>query len=208
MGTIYVPSYANIFMLEFEEKHIYPLTKNKSVVYLCDIDNIFMVWIKSYSELRKFMSKINQKHQLIKFDVKFSKENIEFLDTLVYIDSNERLQTTFCKKATDCQNYFHSKSAHPFSYKKGLLHGQVLRIKLIFSSFEEYRKHSQDLIKRFVQKGYNESTVRKQIERVDHLDSSLLLKLFKPKCKDTIPFSIIYNPVLPNIKEMINTDTS
>ena len=47
MGTIYVPSYANIFMLEFEEKHIYPLTKNKSVVYLCDIDNIFMVWIKS-----------------------------------------------------------------------------------------------------------------------------------------------------------------
>ena len=77
-----------------------------------------MVWITSESELRKFMNEINQKHQSIKFDFKFSKENIEFLDTLVYIDSNKRLQTTLYKKPTDCQNYLHGKSAHPFSLKK------------------------------------------------------------------------------------------
>ena len=41
-----------------------------------------MVWIKSESELRKFMNEINQKHKSIKFDFKFSKVNIEFLDTL------------------------------------------------------------------------------------------------------------------------------
>ena len=34
MGTICTPSYANIFMSEFEEKYIYPLIKNKSVIYL------------------------------------------------------------------------------------------------------------------------------------------------------------------------------
>ena len=64
------------------------------------------------------MNEINQKHQSIKFDFKFSKENIEFLDTLVYIDSNNRLQTTLYKKPTDCQNYLHAKIAHPFSLKK------------------------------------------------------------------------------------------
>ena len=53
-----------------------------------------MVWIKSESELRQFMNKINQKHQSVKFDFKFSKESIEILDTLVYMDSNNRLQTT------------------------------------------------------------------------------------------------------------------
>ena len=42
-GTICVPSYANIFMSEFEEKYIYPLMKNKSVVYLRDIDKMCMV---------------------------------------------------------------------------------------------------------------------------------------------------------------------
>ena len=204
MGTICTPSYANIIMSECEEEHIYPLIKNKSVIYLRYIDNIFMVWIKSESELRHFMNEINQKHQSIKFDFKFSKESIEFLDTLVYIDSKNRLQTTLYKKPTDCQNYLHAKSAHPFSLKKSIPYSQALRIKRICSTFEEYRKHSQDLIKRFVEKGYNESTVRKQIERVDHLDRSLLLKHCKPKLKDSIPFSVTYNSVLPNIKEIIN----
>ena len=84
------------------------------------------------------------------------------------------------------------------------IHIVCFRIKRICSTFEEYRKHSQDLIKRFVEKGYNESTVRKQIERFDHLDRSLLLKHCKPKRKDSIPFSVTYSPVLPNIKEIIN----
>ena len=118
MGTNCAPSYANIFMSEFEGKYIYPPIKNKSVIYLRYVDDIFMVWIKSESELRKFMNEINQKHQSIKFDLKFSKENIELLDTSVYIDSNSRLQTTLYKKPTDCQNYLHVKSAHPFSLKK------------------------------------------------------------------------------------------
>ena len=160
---------------EFEEKHISPLIKNKSVIYLCYIDDIFMVWIKSESKLRRFIE-INKKHQSIKFDFKFSKESIEFMETLVYIDSKTtlykfyRLQTTLYKKPTDFQNYLHEKSAHPFSLKKSILYSQALRIKRICSTFEEYTKHSQDLIKRSVEKGYNESTVRKQIERVDHLD--------------------------------------
>ena len=60
-----------------------------------------MVWIKSESELRQSINEINQKHQSIIFDFKFSKENIEFLDTLVYIDSDNRLQTTLYKKPTN-----------------------------------------------------------------------------------------------------------
>ena len=122
----------------------------------------------------------------------------------MYIHSKGRLQTTLYKKPTDCQNYLHSKSAHPFSLKKSIPYSQALRIKRICSTFEEYRKHSRDLIKRFVEKGFDDSTVKKQIDRVDHLDRSLLLKSCKPKRKDSIPFSVTYNSVLPNIKEIIN----
>ena len=63
-------------------------------------------------------------------------------------------------------------------------YSEVIRIKRICSTFEEYREHFQDLIKRFVEKGFNESTVRKQSERVDHLDRSLVLKHCKPKRKN------------------------
>ena len=95
MGTICAPSYPNIFMSEFEEKHIYLQIKNKSVIYLRYIGDTFMVWIKSESELKHFTNEINKKHQPIKFDFKFSKESIEFLGIIVYIDSKKRLQTTF-----------------------------------------------------------------------------------------------------------------
>ena len=137
-----------------------PLIKNKSGIYLLYIGDIFMVWIKSKSELRKCMNEINQRHQSIKIGFKFSKENIAFLDRLAFIDSNNRLQTTLFKKPTDCQNFLHAKSAHPFSLKKSIFYSQALRIKRICSTFEEYRKHSQDLIKKIVEKGYNESTAR------------------------------------------------
>ena len=62
---------------------------------ICDIltlhNDIFMVWIKFDSELRRFINEINQKHQSIISDFKLSKDSIEFLDTLVYIDRKNRL---------------------------------------------------------------------------------------------------------------------
>ena len=68
-----------------------------------------MVWIKSESEIGQFMNKINQKHQSIKFDFKFSRESTEILDTLVYINYKNRLQTTLYKKPTNNKNYLPSK---------------------------------------------------------------------------------------------------
>ena len=99
------------------------------------------------------MNKINQKHQSIAFDLKFLKENIEFLDKLAYINSNNRLHTTLYKKPTDSQNYLHATSVHSLSLKKGFLKARHLELKNL--TFEENRKHSQDLIKTFPEKGYN-----------------------------------------------------
>ena len=87
-----------------------------------------MVWTKSKSELKHFMNEINKKHQSIKFYFKLSKESLEFLDTLVYIDSKNRLQTTLYKKPIDCQNYLYAKSAHLFLLEKSVPYSQALRI--------------------------------------------------------------------------------
>ena len=76
MGTIWAPVDASIFMAEFEQKYIYPLIKDKSVLFLHYIDNILMKWSKSESKTSLF----------IKFGYKFDCTWIEFLDTLVYVD--------------------------------------------------------------------------------------------------------------------------
>ena len=56
----------------------------------------------------------------MKFEMKYSKDTIEFLDTLIYKDKNNNIETTLYKKPTDNQNYIHSKSTHPISLKKAL----------------------------------------------------------------------------------------
>ena len=46
MGTICAPAYANIFKAEFEQKCVYPLIKDKSILFLRYIDDTFIVWTK------------------------------------------------------------------------------------------------------------------------------------------------------------------
>ena len=72
MGKICAPAYANIFMGEFEQKYMYPLIKDKSILFLHYIDDILVVWIKSEKQLKNFMSELNQKHPSIKFDYKLT----------------------------------------------------------------------------------------------------------------------------------------
>ena len=41
MGTIYEPSYADIFVGKFESSHICPYIRNKTITYLRYIDDLF-----------------------------------------------------------------------------------------------------------------------------------------------------------------------
>ena len=142
IGTICAPTYASIFMSEFEERYIYPLIKNKSSSYLRFIDDVFMAWVKSENELKAFINEISKKHHSIKFDFKFCKEKIEFLDTLVYKDHSNRLQLSIIS----ITNYLYVKSAHPLSLKESIPYSQALRIERVCSTFDESKEHSNDLV--------------------------------------------------------------
>ena len=82
MGTACAPSYTNIFMARFEEKHIYPLTKDRVERYLRYTDDIFFIWKEMEKEMETFFNKINKKHSSIKFNPKYSMSDFEFIDVL------------------------------------------------------------------------------------------------------------------------------
>lgn len=113
MGTIYALSDANIFMGKFEPKHIYPYITDKTIMYLRYIDDLFFIWKGTEGELLSFLENLNEKHPSINFDFKYSKIEIEFLDTKIYKDTNGKLCLTIYHKPTDCQNYLNFKSSHP-----------------------------------------------------------------------------------------------
>ena len=52
--------------------------------------DILIVWTTSENELKSFINETNKKNYSIEFDFKFSKEKIEFLDTLVYKDHSKQ----------------------------------------------------------------------------------------------------------------------
>ena len=87
--------------IHIESKFIYPYIKEKVITFLWFIHDLFIIWNDTEEELFKFINKLNQKHKTIKFDFKYSKTKIEFLDVLVYKDINNKLQATLYKKPND-----------------------------------------------------------------------------------------------------------
>ena len=127
--------------------------------------------LRSENKLTSFINEINKKHHSIKFDFKFSIKKIEFLDTFFHKDHNNRLQTMLYKKPIHRQNHLHAKSAHPLSQKReSIRYSQSLRIKCVCSAFDEYKRHSNDLVKRFVEEVYRENKIRNQIKKVGNLE--------------------------------------
>ena len=66
IGTICVPSYANIFMNHFEKKYIYPFLQGLSLIYFWFIDYIFFIWTSTKEQLIKCLNNLNKKesHQV------------------------------------------------------------------------------------------------------------------------------------------------
>ena len=87
-----------------------------SYFYCRFIDNIFFLWNGTRIQLQEFINKLNNRHSIIKFDFKFSKTSIEFLDIMVYKNKkqNKLLTTVYCK-STDRINFLHYTFAHPRS---------------------------------------------------------------------------------------------
>ena len=88
MGTKCAPSYANHFMGYFENTFIYPHIENKSTLYLRYIDDIFMLWNGREKELTDFIKMVESAHPTIKFEIKYSFDEVNILDTKVKITSN------------------------------------------------------------------------------------------------------------------------
>ena len=155
MGTKCAPTYASLYMGWFEHKFILPRIRQYVSMYVRYIDDIFFVWKGSENELKKFLETINTLHPSIKFDFKYSKESIDFLDTTVKL-VNKAITTTLYTKPTDRKAFLHAKSYHPNSTKKAIAFSQASRLKRICSDPTDFWKHATKTERRSPQQGVQE----------------------------------------------------
>lgn len=103
MGQRYAPSYANIYMSEWEREALAkcPL---QPVFYLRFLDDIVGAWAHGEDTFHQFVHILNTHHPSIKLKYEYSHIEINFLDTTVFFEEGEeekRLHTRIYFKPTD-----------------------------------------------------------------------------------------------------------
>ena len=203
MGTVAAPPYAIIYMGDFEETHIYPYINDDCPFYARYIDDILFIYTGGQAKLENFFRHINSVHDSIKFDYTTSLNSIAFLDTLIYIDINRKLQTTLYVKPTDSHNFLHAKSAHPKHLIKNLPYSQALRIRRICSDDNELERHNQALIKQFLARGYPNDLITSQIAKARHTPREQTLTLTRKKESNRIPLITTFQEGLPPLARIL-----
>ncbi|XP_053899191.1 uncharacterized protein LOC128845033 [Malaclemys terrapin pileata] len=109
MGTCMAPQNANIFMADLEQCFLSsrPLVP---LLYLCYIDDIFIIMTHGKEVLEEFHLDFNNFHSTINLSLDQSTQEIHFLDTTVQI-SDGHINTTLYWKPTDRYTYLHASSS-------------------------------------------------------------------------------------------------
>ena len=194
MGTKLAPSYANIFMGELEEKTL-QASEHKPLLWVRFIDDIFVVWPHSEQKLHSFHEHLNSFHENIQYTMEFSKEKIVFLDTWVKVLRNTLIVELYTKP-TDTHNYLHFTSSHPKHTKRGGPYGQFLRVRRNCTLESDYVKHSDQLKKHYLDRGYPESLIDNSREKALMRNRRELLtpKKSHQESDNVVPLVLTHHP--------------
>ena len=174
MGTRAAPSFANIFMADFEDKWVYTY-HTQPTVWLRYIDDIFMVWNNDRDSLDQFLLHLNECHHSIKFTSEVSREHINFLDTTVRLNADRKLYTDLYCKPTDAHNYLLYNSCHPKHLTNSLPYSQLLRIRRICHYLEDFDRNAILIGQHFLRRQYPEFLVTEAIIKARRMDRKILL---------------------------------
>ena len=118
IGTKFAPPYTCLIMDRIENEFLYSEIV-KPWLWLRHIDDIFFIWTEGEDKLEGFLNRLNNFHPNLKFTHGESKSSLNFLDVSVSIVDNKFETDLFCKP-TDCHQFLHFNSAHPFHNKKSI----------------------------------------------------------------------------------------
>ena len=127
MGKTYTPSYANIFMAEWE-RHIFWKLQLKPLIYKRYLDDIFMVWTHGIETFQEFITTVNTNNPCITLTAEHSPTKINFLNLTLFIDPRKptSIQTRIYHKPTDTMQLLHRQSFHPPATFSGLIKSKII----------------------------------------------------------------------------------
>ena len=166
------------------------------------VDDVFGIWVNGLEALKDFHKMTNSIHQNIKTELRYSSEKIEFLDVNVSLENNVIKTDLYCKD-TDKHMYLEMDSCHPKNVKTAIPYGLGIRVKRICSEDTDYISRRSEIKMHLDKRGYPDSLIEDQLQKVDKLERKSLLKYKKKKQNDRVPLVITYSDGLPNIHSIL-----
>ena len=211
MGTKAAPSYATLTLAFLEEK-LYNTMENKygqatlqefKQSWKRYLDDCFVIWNKSWGNIEKFHSILQNLHQNIKFTMEQHPHQIPFLDIIIIKNELGSISTDIYRKPTDTQLYLHFTSSHPKECLKSIPYTLARRICTIVSDSDVRKIRLNELHTTLHQRRYPNELINQGIKLALEIP---IAKLRNPqrKNKDTpIAFVSTYNRCNPDVFPII-----
>ena len=167
MGSPMARTYANIFMAILERKLLNEAPQGLiPIEWIRFIDDIFAIWNHGIEKLQKFITYINNFHPTIKFDYTYSYKSVSFLDTTIYINSNNKLESDLYIKPTDRTLLLHQNSFHPQTCKNSIIYSQALRYRRIITDNTRLQQKLDNLLIALIHQGYKHDNIITSFNKV------------------------------------------
>jgi hypothetical protein len=164
MGSPLGPLFANIFMDNFENKHIEQLEALGVKVWYRYVDDIFSV-LDNNTKAEEILQYLNNQHPNIKFTIEKEKNNkLPFLDTQVNRRSNGYF-TTIYRKKTFTGVYLNWTSLTSKKYKLGLIYCLLDRIWKITTDIEQRDLEIKTLKNILLKNQYPDKIIDQEIDK-------------------------------------------
>ena len=172
-------------------------------LWLRFLDSVFCRWDHGEEELKAFFSYLNSFYPTIKFIMDYSIKRIAFLDVVLIKTADGSLSTDLFCKSTDTYQLLHSKSCHRNTCKKAIPYGQAICIKHIYSDSVILNQHLMELESWLTNRGYDQSQVRNEIQRVHQIERIDLLRKRDRILDNKITLAFTYHPALNKVYKIL-----
>ena len=163
MGKKFAPSYANLFMVQWEASAL-AVCPLQPLSYMRYLDDIWGVWQHSESEFDQFLNILNTHDPSITLKSCKHFSSVDFLDTTTFkgpqFMTSLMLDVNVFFKPTDTHALLHASSFHPRHTFAGLLKPQLLRFERICSRTADFWEAVKILFDALALRGYSRSARR------------------------------------------------
>ena len=189
-------SYSDIAMAFFDvEAENYTF---KPTIWKRFRDDVFTVWTHGIDKLPSYLYYLNNLDESgkIKFTMQIAENKcLEFLDLLLKFDKN-KIEVDVYSKPTNSFTYVLPTTCYPKRNINNIPKGIALRLRRICDSDNKFQERSKEYKNYLIGRQYKPSVVNKQFADVGKLR----------QCTSQVSkFITTYNPMLPNIRKLVNS---